>query len=72
MNDYRMSREEQRKIEESWDNDREAHELLDLIVAEFVSDPMSVQCFDPRIVERAKLCVAKRKRFVGSTPALLR
>lgn len=28
--------------------------VLDLIVAEFESDPMSVQCFDLRIVERAK------------------
>lgn len=41
-----------------------AHELLDLIVAEFISDPMSVQCFDRRIVERAKLCVATRKELI--------
>jgi hypothetical protein len=27
--------------------------ILDLIVAEFESDPTSVQCFDLRIVERA-------------------
>ncbi len=31
-----------------------AAELLDLIAAEFDSDPMSVQCFDLRIVERVK------------------
>jgi len=39
----------------------EAFELLALIVAEFESDPMSVQCFDLRIVERAKRVVAKLK-----------
>lgn len=27
--------------------------ILDLIVAEFQSDPMSVQCFDARVVKRA-------------------
>ena len=27
--------------------------ILDLIVAEFTSDPMSVQCFDARVVQRA-------------------
>ena len=45
------------QIEASFDNDREAHALLALIDAEFQSDPMSVQCFDLRIVERVKLCV---------------
>lgn len=38
-------------------NEREIYELLDLIVAEWESDPMSVQCFDLRIVERAKKTV---------------
>lgn len=27
--------------------------ILDLIVAEFTSDPMSTQCFDSQIVDRA-------------------
>lgn len=35
----------------------EALKLLDLIVAEFKSDPMSTQCFDARIVQRAIKCV---------------
>ena len=30
-----------------------AAELLDIIAAEFKSDPMSVQCFDSRIVQEA-------------------
>jgi hypothetical protein len=50
------------QIEASFDNDREAHALLALIDAEFQSDPMSVQCFDLRIVERVKLCVTKHKK----------
>ena len=32
----------------------EALEIFKLVVAEWESDPMSVQCFDLRIVERAK------------------
>lgn len=32
---------------------KEAFTLLDIISAEFRSDPMSVQCFDLRIVKRA-------------------
>ena len=44
------------------ENDAEAHTLLDLIDAEFQSDPMSVQCFDLRIVERVRQCVAAHKQ----------
>jgi hypothetical protein len=36
--------------------------VLDLIVAEFESDPRSVQCFDARLVTRAReLCKAARR-----------
>lgn len=58
-----MSREEERLIEDVWKNDAEAHELLALICAEFQSDPTSVQCFDLRVVDRVKMCVAKRELF---------
>lgn len=34
--------------------EKEMFEVLDLICAEWDSDPMSVQCFDLRIIERAK------------------
>lgn len=54
----------ERELEAMFDNDIEAHVLLDLINAEFQSDPMSVQCFDARIVERVKQCVARHKGFV--------
>jgi hypothetical protein len=55
------------------DNDHEAFRLLDLIDAEFRSDPMSVQCFDLRIVARVKECVDRRKRAErnGIVPPLL-
>lgn len=50
-------------VETNFNNTREAFELLKLIDAEFQSDPMSVQCFDLRIVERVKRCVDLRERF---------
>ena len=55
------------------DNQNEALRVLDLIVAEFVSDPMSVQCFDLRLVERAKIVVETQKKFErkGAIPPLL-
>lgn len=44
------------------ENDHEAFQLLDLIDAEFRSDPMSTQCFDARIVNRVKHCIETRRR----------
>jgi hypothetical protein len=35
--------------------------ILDLIVAEWSSDPQSVQCFDLRLVERAKQLIIGRR-----------
>ena len=60
----------EREREESFTNDREAHDLLALIDAEFQSDPTSVQCFDLRIVERVKQCVAKRRACVKHNPIM--
>jgi hypothetical protein len=54
MNNIRLSHKAEKAIEESFDLKREGMELLGLIAAEFKSDPMSVQCFDLRIVERTK------------------
>ena len=39
----------------------EMFSVLNLIVAEFQSDPMSVQCFDLRTVDRAKKVVKAYK-----------
>ena len=52
-----------RETEERMKVELEAFELLDLIVAEFNSDPMSVQCFDLRTVERAKYVVTRLKEL---------
>lgn len=41
---------------------QEAMRLLDLIIAEWESEPMSVQCFDLRIVNEAKALVSEWKR----------
>jgi hypothetical protein len=68
MTDYRLTDKAQREIEDSFENTREAFTLLDLIDAEFRTDPTSVQCFDLRIVERVRQCVAKRKEFVKQNP----
>lgn len=55
------------------DNYDEAIRLLDLIDAEFRSDPQSTVCFDARIVERVRHCVELRKRLEkrGDVPPLL-
>lgn len=54
------------EIEEIFALDREAWRLLDLVVAEWESDPQSVACFDLRVVERAKRAVARRRELDGS------
>lgn len=46
---------------------REALVLLDLIDAEFQSDPMSVQCFDIRIVRRVHALVEKYRADLNAT-----
>jgi hypothetical protein len=50
-----------------------AYKVLDLIVAEFTSDPMSVQCFDLRTVAEAKAVIEERKRLErrGDLPPVL-
>jgi predicted adenine nucleotide alpha hydrolase (AANH) superfamily ATPase len=62
-----LSKNEVARIESNFDNTREAFRLLKLIDAEFRSDPMSVQCFDLRIVEAVKKCVEKRAEYLKSS-----
>ena len=56
------------ELEERINNHAEAFLLLELIDAEFRTDPMSVQCFDLRIVQRVRACVEKHKKnlFIGN------
>jgi len=53
-----FTRDVEHSMERRFDALREAEILIDLVAAEFASDPMSVQCFDLRIVERVKTCAA--------------
>jgi hypothetical protein len=66
MSNSRLSPAQERELEDDWANDREAHALLDLINAEFQSNPLSTQFFDSRIVERVRWCVAAHNRPVSS------
>ena len=42
---------------------QECRELINIIAAEFESDPMSVQCFDRRIVERSIKAANTHRRY---------
>ena len=64
MTRHRLSDHAIRAIENSFRNDEEAHFLLDLICAEFMTDPRSTECFDARIIDRVKACVASRKQYI--------
>jgi hypothetical protein len=68
----KLSEKDYKQIEDNLKNTDEAFTLLELIEAEFRSDPLSVQCFDLRVVERVKACVAARKRFEKDGPFFAR
>lgn len=53
---FNYSRKEEAQMERRFVALREAEVLLDLVAAEFRSDPMSVQCFDARVVQRVIEC----------------
>ena len=57
----RLTAKAMREMHERSQLEIEGLDLLELIVSEFESDPMSVQCFDLRTVERAKYVVARLK-----------
>lgn len=56
MYSRKLSKQGEEKMHRRFTNNQEALNLIALINAEFQSDPMSVQCFDLRIVERVKKC----------------
>lgn len=58
----RLSDKAQRDIETEFHCVQRGMEILDLIVAEWTTDPTSVQCFDLRIVEEAKAIMAQYKK----------
>lgn len=59
----RFTDKAEREIEETFDLTRRAWRTLDLICAEFTSDPQSVACFDSRVVEEA-IQIVKRRRQI--------
>lgn len=62
MSDIRLTPKAEREMEERWKLEKEALRIFDLVVAEWESDPTSVQCFDLRIVQRAKEIKARLKK----------
>lgn len=49
-----LTRKAEREMEELFELRRETLRILRLVIAEWDSDPQSVQCFDLRVVKRAK------------------
>ena len=45
-----------------WEIEKRLLQIMDLVVAEWESDPISAQCFDLRIVNEAKMLNASYKR----------
>jgi hypothetical protein len=71
MSEIRLKPEIERLMEEGFDLKREGMQLLGLIAAEFKSDPMSVQCFDLRVVERVKYVTERLEQIQRKTPGWL-
>ena len=61
-----LNESSQKAMEEFWKLREEALHILDLVVVEWSTDPMSVQCFDLRIVERAKTITKRMKAIKES------
>lgn len=57
-----LTEEAAKDIEKGFDRTRRAWQILDLVVAEWESDPASVQCFDLRLVDEARNIVRKQKK----------
>lgn len=55
----RLTGKAQKEMEAAWKCERRGMEILAIVVAEWQSDPLSVQCFDLRIVEEAKSLIAQ-------------
>jgi len=53
-----------KELEERWALEKEAVEILKLVVSEWNTDPKSVQCFDLRVVSRAKLVSKRLEKLV--------
>lgn len=59
----RLTPKAEREMEERFKLEKDALRLLGIVVAEWKSDPLSVQCFDLRIVEEAKMVVERLEKL---------
>ena len=57
-------------MEDGWRLRKDAVRLLDLVVAEWETDPQSVACFDLRIIEEANQVIRKLKAIEKKHPSL--
>ena len=57
-----LTRKAQADAERRFEIDERLLEIMGIVVAEWESDPASVQCFDLRIVKEAKDLWRERKR----------
>jgi hypothetical protein len=58
-----LTEKAQKEVEELWQLRREAVQILDKVVAEWQSDPMSVQCFDLRMVIRGNEVIERLRKL---------
>lgn len=63
MSDARLTDKAVKEMEEVFSLRREAIELLGVVNAEWQTDPLSVQCFDSRTIERAGFVLARLKKL---------
>jgi hypothetical protein len=61
--DLRLTPKAQRDVEELWKLRHEAVQILTIVVAEWKTDPTSVQCFDLRLVKRAEELLDRIKKL---------
>lgn len=62
MSDARLRPEVARAIERGSEIERRLVEIMDIVVAEWSSDPQSVACFDLRLVDEAKNLIKEYKQ----------
>ena len=67
---YSITPAEERAVEKGWELDARAWRALQLIASEFETDPMSVQCFDLRLVEETKTLVREARENDRQLPPL--
>lgn len=56
-----LSEAGRRQMERKFEVESRLLAIMDIVVAEWESDPVSVQCFDLRIVDEAKKLTAERR-----------